>query len=106
MRGRAVQAIERRVEDEVVPRRLALVQTRLFREDADRGADLRVVAAELESSDFSAPGRGRDQRAEQPERRRLPGAVRTEVAEDLAFANFEIDAIDRGERSETLRQPL
>src|SRR5205823_9066067 len=92
------------VEDEVVPCGLALVQARLLGEDADRGADLGVVAPEAVAADLSVPRRRRDERAQEPQRRRLARAVRSEVPEDLAFSHLEIDGIDRGERSEALRE--
>src|SRR6266511_490689 len=45
--------------------------------------------------------------AEQPrhdrDERRLPGAVRAEQGEDLARANLEVHAVERGERAEALR---
>ena len=63
-RGRAAQAVERRVEDEVLPCRLALVEAGLLGEDADLRADLRVLAAEAEPRDLGATRRRRDERAQ------------------------------------------
>src|SRR5439155_13718954 len=105
-RGRTVEAVERRVEDEVLPCRLPLVEAGLLGEDADLRADLPVLAAEAEPRDLRATRRRRDERAQQAQRRRLARAVRSEVAEDLALAHLEVDAVDRGERAESLGQLL
>jgi hypothetical protein len=103
-RRRAVEAVQRRVEDQVVPRGLTFVQAGLLGEDPDRCADLRVVAPETEAADLGAPGRGRDERAQQTQGRGLAGPVRPEVAEHLALVHLEVDAVDRGERAEALRE--
>src|SRR5438552_2803017 len=103
-RGPAGEPVERCVEDEVLPRRLALVEARLLREDADTRADLGIVASKAVSGDRCRTRRRRDERAEEPSRRGLSGAVRTEIAEDLALADLEIDAVYRHEVAESLGQ--
>ena len=104
VRGRLVQAVQRREEHQVVPGRLALVHARLLGEDADRRADLGVVLPEGVPRDLGAAGGRRDECAQQAQRGRLARAVRPEVAEHLALAHLEVDAIDRGEQAELLRE--
>src|SRR5438093_1055018 len=65
-RGPAREPVERCVEDEGLPRRLALVEARLLREDADARAALGVLAATAVPGDRCRTRRGRDERAEEP----------------------------------------
>src|SRR5439155_313815 len=106
LRDRGRKSVERRVKHEVVPGRLTLVEAGLLGEDPDGGADLRVIAAQLESRDLRGARSWRDERAEEPQGRRLAGAVRSQEAEDLAFMHLEINAVDGGEGAEPLGQFL
>ena len=105
-RDRGLEAVERGVEDQVVPGRLALVEARLLSEDPDGRADLRIVPAEAKPGDLRGPGARRDKGAEQPQGRCFAGAVGSEEAEDLALVHVEIDAVNRGEGAEPLGQFL
>jgi hypothetical protein len=99
-----VEPVEGRVEDQVVPGRLALVQAGLLGEDADRRADLRVVAPQPIAADLRAPGGRGDERAEEAQRGGLARAVRPQVTEDLTLAHLEVDAIDRRQGAKALRE--
>src|SRR5688572_16086487 len=103
---RAVEPVERGEEHEVVPGGLALVQPRLLGEDADRRADLRVLPAQAETCDVRGAGRRPDECAQEAQRRRLAGSVRTEEAEDLALVDLEVESVDGDEIAESLRKVL
>src|SRR5207245_4448630 len=60
--------VEAGVEVEVVPRRQALVEPGLLREDPHDRTDARVVAAEPKAGDLRRAGRRRDEGAQQPDR--------------------------------------
>src|SRR6266542_6518911 len=102
--GRAIESVHRREEHEVVPGGLPFVEAGLLGEDAHGGADLRVVLAQDVTCHLGAPGRGRDEGTQEAQSGGLSRAVRTQEAEDLAFPYLEIEAVDGGERAESLRQ--
>src|SRR2546421_8485342 len=73
-------------------------------QDADGGADAGIVASQPKTGDLSGAARRRDERREQADRGRLPRAVRSKEAEDLALAHLEIEGVDGGELLEALGQ--
>ena len=64
------------------------------------------LAAAVETEDLGAPGGGEDQAEEEPDGRRLPGTVRAEVPDDLAFGHFEVQVPQGVDRAVALGQPL
>src|SRR5687767_3451606 len=102
----AVEPVQRCEEHEVVPGGLALVQPGLLGEDADRRADLRILPTQAETCDIRGAGRRADECAQEAQRRRLAGSVRTEETEDLALADLEVESIDGDEIAEALRELL
>ncbi len=67
----------------------------LLTDVADVVTNLVVLGSEIEADDRGAAGRGDEQRAKHPHRRRLAGAIRAEQAENLAFIDGEVDPADR-----------
>ena len=65
-----------------------------------RAVDERVAAEELR-----VPSRRPDQPEHHPQRRRLAGAVRAEVAEDVAALDRQVDAVDRDDLAVALDEP-
>src|SRR5207249_10630835 len=64
---------------------------------ADVPADLRRVADDVELPHPRRPGRGSKQRAQDPDGRGLPCAVRPEQAEQLPAVDLQGDSADRGD---------
>src|SRR5262249_24834559 len=90
----AMQSVKLTVHGQRLVHSQIVVEVRLFRQEADRGAvgDRQWSAAES----HLAPGP--PQQAEHGrEGRRRPGAVRTNEAEDLAVRYGEIEAVERDE---------
>jgi hypothetical protein len=90
--GHPVQA---GVEVEVLDGRQALIQAGRLGEQADARAELVGVDADLGPLDPRPPLAGPDQAGQQPDRRRLAGAVRAEEAEHLAAPHLDREAADR-----------
>jgi hypothetical protein len=82
------------VEAEVLLGRQRLVQGRLLEHEADRSTDPGLVANDIVSVDDRRAGRGPEQRAQHPDRRRLAGAVGAEEAEHLTLPDLEGHALD------------
>src|SRR6202158_2065879 len=72
---------------------LAIRATRLT-DVANEIADLVLLLEEVEAAAPSRPAAWRQQRRQHAQRRRLPGAVRAEEAEDLARMHEQVDADD------------
>ena len=83
-----------------------VIEAGRFGEDADAGADgLGLVANFAAAHVCPALGR-RDERGEHPDRRRLPGTVRAEEAENLARADFQGQVADRPSIAEAAPEPI
>ena len=65
----------------------------------------RARSSTSKPSTVARPSRRRDERGQQPDRRRLAGAVRAEEAEDLAAADLEVHAADRPQVAEPPAEP-
>lgn len=77
----------------------------LLRQVADRAADGHPVTRHVEAEDLDHAGPGREEGGDQPDRRRLPGAVRPEEPEDLSFDDVQVDVVDRHGTAERVPQP-
>ena len=78
------------------PHRLECVRRQLLRDQADAGprvADNRVC--QFLPSTSTSPSVGGDDAADDVDHRRLAGAIGTEKRENLAFADVEIDRLQR-----------
>ena len=90
---------------EVLGHAQAQVQAGRLGHDRDPAADLHsVLGRERESGDRCRARGRRDESAERPHGRRLPGAVRPEETEDLAVADLEGDVLERDPVAEALAQ--
>ena len=69
------------------------VQRRLLQRRADRRSHLRALADDVEAADRRPPARGRQQRCQHQNRRRLARPVGAEEAVDLARRDGEVDAV-------------
>ena len=67
----------------------------LAEDDADPPRQLDPLPRGIEPGDANAPGRGHEDPGEHLDRGRLAGAVRAEVAEELALLHGERDPVDR-----------
>ena len=79
-------ALQRRLQAEVVARGEERVERGLLQRDADQPADLRPVLHDVVAADERRPRGRRQQRRQDVDGRGLPGAVRPEEAVDLARA--------------------
>src|SRR6059036_3496169 len=98
------QAVNPRVEIEILGDRQVLVYPDLLSHVPDPLLDLLGRDGDVESRDQRRPGGRLEQPAQHADRRRLAGAVRTEQAEDFARLDAEGEGIDRGERAEAPRE--
>ena len=92
------------VDHEVVPDRELGVEVVLLRHDAEPAADLRAVGRGIHPEDAQRAARYRRHAADHPHGRALAGAVGAEETEGLAGIDHEVDAVDRDERAEPLRE--
>src|SRR6185436_1899238 len=88
-------ALQRRLQAQVVPRSEERVQRRLLQRDTDEPADLRAVLHDVVAGHERGACSWRQQRRQDVDGRRLPRAVRTEEAVDLARLDREVDSVDR-----------
>lgn len=82
-----------------------LVEVVLLGTAAEAGADRRAVGIGVEAEDAQLATRARRGRGDHLHRRGLAGAVRPEEAEGLPLRHVDVDAADRDEVAEGLRQP-
>ncbi len=94
-------AVHPEVEAEVFEGGQILVEGELLGHVADGVLHLFRLRDDVVARDLCLPRRGGEDPAEHPDRRRFPGAVRPEKAEDLAGTNRKGDSIHGGERPET-----
>src|SRR5438094_8634165 len=71
-----------------------------------RSDAMRRQAEDRLAGEAHLAARGRESARDQIERRGLAGAVRADHAEDLAFADFEVELVHGGEAAEALGQLL
>ena len=88
------EMVEPRDEEEVLLDRQVLVERELLRHVADFALDARAVAPHVEAEHRPLAGVGRQQAADQADRRRLAGAVGAEEADDLARRDPQRDMVD------------
>jgi hypothetical protein len=88
-------AVEDRVEANVLLAGQVPVEARALEDDPDPAADRARLADDVEPVDARHPRGRREGGGQDGDRRRLPGAVRTEEREELAGAHVEADAVHR-----------
>src|SRR5690606_25800870 len=80
------------------------IEAELLRHVADRRLDARGRARDVVPGDEGPPRGRREQAAQHADGRRLAGAVRAEIAEDLAAPDLEGDVAHRDEGAEALAE--
>ena len=81
-------------EVQVLPDLHVVVDPEHVRHEPEDASDLVGVPRDRPAGDLGDTGRGLQERGEDPERRRLAGAVRPDEAEDLAGLDVEVHAGD------------
>ena len=99
-----LDAVELGVQLEVLLGGQVAVERRVLEDQADVAADVVARGRDVVAGDGRGARGGLGQRAEHVDRRRLPGAVRAEEAEDLAGLDGERDAADGLDVPERLAQ--
>ncbi len=102
----AREAVQRRLQANVVAARQERVQRSLLERRADQLAHLRAVLDDVEPADDRAAAGGRHQRGQHVDGGRLPGPVRAEEAVDLPVGDLEIDPVDGSNGLELADEPL
>ena len=77
-----------------------VVEPRAVRQHAEHAARRERGRREIDAADARRAGIGREHRREDPQARRLAGAVRPEQARDPAVRGREADAVERADRAE------
>src|SRR5438105_11132031 len=95
----AVETVESRVKLEELSRGELLVDERAIRDEAERGFRELGLLRDVMAVDLNASRRRLEQPRNHPERRRLAGAVRTQLAVDPAPQAVERGALDGGDIS-------
>jgi hypothetical protein len=88
------ERLEARLEAHVLTAGEERVERGLLESSADRLPHLRSILRDVEAADAGRPRRGRQERREHQNRRRLARTVRSEEAVDLADRDGEIDPVD------------
>ena len=88
-------ALQRRLQAEVVARREQWIERRFLQGNADDPPDLRPVLHDVVAAHERRARRRRQQRRQDVDGGGLPGAVRAEEAVDLTGSNREVDPVDR-----------
>ncbi len=101
-----LDAVQRRLQPEVLAARQERVERRLLECRADRRANLRPVAHDVVAGHGRAAGRGGRRVVSMCTVVDLPGAVRPQEAVDLAGLDAEIDPVDRPDVLELAHEPL
>ena len=92
------------VDEDVVAHRQLEVERVLLRHDAETGSDARAVGRRIHAQHAELAVRDRRDATDHPHRRRLAGAVGPQEAERLPLLDAKVDAVDRDEVAEALRQ--
>ncbi len=87
-------ALQRRLQAQVVARREERVERRLLQRDTDEPADLRPVLHDVVAADERRARGRRQERRQDVNGGGLPGAVRPEEPVDLARRDREVDPVD------------
>src|SRR5689334_16440234 len=101
-----VQSAQRAEIADVLARRKAWIHADLRRDDADSSTHLLGRDPGVKAQDFDRARVRGQQRADDAQRRRLAGAVRTEETEDLAGVGLERDAAQDLVRAQLLGQAV
>jgi hypothetical protein len=80
------------------------VQRRTFRQIADPLFHFQRLLQHIESGHVCRSGGRRQKAGQDPHRRRLPRAIRTEESDNLAFLNFKGNIVDSDVTRVSLRQ--
>ena len=102
----AGEVVELAEEHEVLLAGEVLVDRRVLPREADLRAQLGRVGDDVEAGDASRAVVGRQQRRQDPDRRRLPGPVRAEQPEHGPGLDPEVDPGQRDDVAERLPQAL
>src|SRR5262249_23169558 len=90
---------------EVLAARQIGIEARALDEPGDALERLRPVDERIAPEQARVAGGRTDQAEQHPERGRLAGAVRPQIAEDIAALDGEIDAVDRDDLAVALDEP-
>ena len=102
----AGDAVQRRLEAQVLAAREQRVERGFLEGSADGRAHLRALLDDVEAGDARAAVGRRQQRREHVHGRRLAGAVRSQEAVDLAFGDDEVDPVHGADVLEVADEPL
>jgi hypothetical protein len=92
---RAREALEGRLQPQMLTAGEQRVEGRLLERGADRCTDLRALADDVEPGHGRSARRRGEKRRQHVHRGRLAGAVRAEETEDLPRVDEQVDAVDR-----------
>lgn len=95
-----------REERDVLVDREVAVQAEALRQVTDARRDLAVLSDGIDAEDADRSGVGVQQAAQQANRRRLAGAVRTDETEHLAAVDVEGQRLDSREPAVALRHTI
>src|SRR5205085_7707304 len=102
----AAQAEEAAGEMQELSARHPAVEPRLLVLVADQAGETRAPARRVEAADGGAPGRGSGQPGQQPDGRRLAGAVGPEEAEQGAARDLQVEPVQGRDATVVLDQRL
>jgi hypothetical protein len=102
----SAQPVVARGKYQHVAQREIPVEVELLRREADEPARLAPLALVVVAEDANAAAARARQADDSVDRRRLPGAVGTQKAEELAGADAQRDAVDRYDASVTLDEAV
>src|ERR1700694_3023252 len=94
------------IKIQILGRRQLVVHTEEIRHVAKPLVHLVGVFDDVSAVDQRPAGRRFEERRQDPQRRRLAGAVRSDEPEDLAFGHLEGDVVERGAIPVRLGQPV
>ncbi len=105
IRAPAFAPVQLRKQLEISANREVGIEPRLLDEAGNAGREARIVAVEPRSEQADGAGVRPGEAEEQPEKRRLAGAVSPDESADLAAPQVEVDPVDRLDLAEALAQP-
>src|SRR5213594_4207218 len=98
--------VDARIEHEVLLDRQVVVQREALRHVADGRLDTLRIAAQIDAQHAPLALRRLEDPTQHAERRRLPGAVGSEEAVQLAASDAEVETVHRNDPAEALREPV
>ena len=104
--GHAGQAVDAAEETQVLNDGQIVIQAEALGHVADPAFQRLGVFGDVDAENTRAAGRGSEKAAEHADGRRLPSTVRSEEAEDFAFADAERQIVHRRERAEAFDEVL